>query len=294
MGSPQPLTSLDEARADKILSVLIGIYELIFPERIHSYYVTGSYAVGIPIQNSDLDVMIVFKEKFEDVEYEQADQLYLYLTELGEYYPDLKIIDEYGLHHPEGIDIISTVFVKGASLHVYGEDLRDKIPLPPHHDFCWTLSDVAYYYLKVARNHPEQLTIPLTHPNPDGHLLGRELTDHVDIVLTTSLVAAAFVAIKSGQYVYSKSNITKIYKELIGDAWSDVVDDVFATCRTAWGYKVPDNKTDHRKFRELCDQVLAFENAFLEDYIAYLKAESVLDDQTRRERANERLQNLLG
>ncbi len=289
----QLLKSLGNQQADKILSETIGVYELMFPGRIQGYYVTGSYAVGTPLPNSDVDVTIVFKGKFEDSEYERADQLYLHLAGLSAIYPDLKMMDEYGLHHPEGFDIIFAVFTKGNSILVYGEDIRDQIPLPPHSDFTWMLSSGGFYYLQEARGNSEKLTVPLTHPDPTGHLLGREPTDRLDIVLTTSLVASSLAAIKSGQYVYSKTNIAKVYKELIGDEWSDVIADVFSICRSAWEYKIPDDEKSHHKFRQLCHRVLAFENAFLEVYIAYLKAESTTDEMSRRERAIERLQSFL-
>lgn len=51
---------------DAVLRGLIGIYETVFPGRIYSYYLLGSYADGSATAISDIDLMLIFRERPPD------------------------------------------------------------------------------------------------------------------------------------------------------------------------------------------------------------------------------------
>src|ERR1700737_4233453 len=49
---------------DAALCEIIVLLNARFPDRIHSYYIEGSYADNSRITTSDIDLLIVFKENF--------------------------------------------------------------------------------------------------------------------------------------------------------------------------------------------------------------------------------------
>jgi hypothetical protein len=72
------LGSAGHPQVDKLLSGIIGLFELIFPQRIQAYYLVGSYADGSATPLSDIDVRVIFKGDFadpqEDERFRQARQ----------------------------------------------------------------------------------------------------------------------------------------------------------------------------------------------------------------------------
>src|SRR5262249_19669289 len=59
----KPITlccSTGSERADTILRGLIGIWEIVFPDRIRGYYLAGSYSNGSATPTSDLDLIVPY------------------------------------------------------------------------------------------------------------------------------------------------------------------------------------------------------------------------------------------
>ena len=56
--------STGNQQVDDILRGVIGISEIVFPNRIRGYYLTGSYANSYALPTSDIDMTIVFKGSF--------------------------------------------------------------------------------------------------------------------------------------------------------------------------------------------------------------------------------------
>ncbi len=48
------LTTIGNERAQRVLRAMIGVFEMVFPERIRATYVDGSYADGTEVTTSDL------------------------------------------------------------------------------------------------------------------------------------------------------------------------------------------------------------------------------------------------
>jgi len=44
-----------------------------FPERIRAVYIQGSYADNSNVNTSDMDLLIVFKDRFQQEEHQQAE-----------------------------------------------------------------------------------------------------------------------------------------------------------------------------------------------------------------------------
>jgi len=56
--------STGDGRIDECLRAFITIIEAVFPQRIRTYYVLGSYADRNAVPGSDIDLFVVSKDRF--------------------------------------------------------------------------------------------------------------------------------------------------------------------------------------------------------------------------------------
>src|SRR5687768_4900661 len=75
----EPVTlhvSSGEQRVDEILRGFVGVMETVFPDRVRSYYLTGSFADRQAKPGSDIDLCLLVRGGFQDAEEEeQATQI---------------------------------------------------------------------------------------------------------------------------------------------------------------------------------------------------------------------------
>lgn len=275
-------------RVDAILRGVIGIFETLFPGRIRGYYLTGSFHDGSATPLSDIDLLILFSGGFVDEgEEETACRTAEYCSLLSPIELDLVPLSE-----PVSFPL-RAVSLKRASRLLYGEDVRDQIPLPPLDAYVRQVMRVASQVVARLRPDLSVLTFPLDYPHPEAEFFGydrREMTvpDGTlvpctkDLVLAAGLAAAAIVAWRAGCYVAGKSDCLKLYREQIGDPWTGFLEEVYQRCRSQWGYRVPEEPAGRAVLRSLCQQALAFENHFLALHRDYLLAElGKVDDDSR-------------
>jgi predicted nucleotidyltransferase len=283
------LTSTGDPHIDQILRGVIGLVELLFPERVRSYYITGSYADGTAVPTSDLDVMIVLKDSATRDELDKifgiADQISL----LSPMFLDLEGIGEDQL-------LSKGYFLKFASLLLYGDDIRDAIQTPDMDDYvrsCMHNSPI-YFMTDVARRQPV-VTYPLDYPDRMAEFYGYDynpLEDHQDTKVLMAIIghaATAIVALKSRQFVGTKSQCLSMYKEHVHDEWTDLLTEVYTVCRNTWSYRIPENAEDRRRLRRVCSRTLKFENHFLKLYRSYLLTELYSSDDRNKLKAIEML-----
>lgn len=283
------LTSAGDPHIDQILRGVIGLIELLFPERVRSYYITGSYADGTAVPTSDLDVMIVLKDSATrdelDKIFDIADQISL----LSPMFLDLEGIGEDQL-------LSKGYSLKFASLFIYGDDIRDAIQSPDIDDYvrdCMHNSPI-YFMSHVARRQPV-VAFPLDYPDRMAEFYGYDynpLEDHRDTKVLLAILghaATAIVALKTRKFVGTKSQCISMYKQYIHDEWTDLLTEVYAICRNAWSYRIPENAEDRRRLRRVCEQALKFENHFLKLYRSYLLSELYGSDDRNKLKAIEML-----
>lgn len=87
---------------------------------------------------------------------------------------------------------------------------------------------------------------------------------------TVGWTATALIALATGRYVRDKSACVDLYREHVGDQWTELVVGVHELCRNQWHYRIPAAEEDRHRLRELCEQALAFQNHFLSRYRTYL------------------------
>jgi predicted nucleotidyltransferase len=277
------LTSTDNQRVDEILRGIVGLFETVFPDRVRGYYLLGSFMEGTARPVSDIDLCILFKNGFTDADEERtADRIVEHCARISPVELDVSPLSE-AIPFP-----LRAVNVKLASRVIYGEDIRDRMPLPPMDAYMRHAMDLAFRLIARSRHPAEVLTFPLDYPDAEGEFYGYDRTEMrpvegvssfgiKDMIVSAGLIATAIIARKAGQYVAGKSDCAPLYRAHVNDAWAGFVEEITASGRNAWGYLVPDDPGERRRLRELCREMRAFENHFLTLYKEHLPAELQTD-----------------
>ncbi|MBI3972528.1 MAG: nucleotidyltransferase domain-containing protein [Chloroflexi bacterium] len=294
MGEIELRSATGDPEVDRIMRGYVGVFETAFPGAVRAYYLTGSFAEGTAAPTSDVDVNIVFKEGAlrESTERRMALQLEKYCNSLsripvgaGRYQEHdlLDFGDRGSWYDPVG----RRVYLKLASHHLHGEDIRQRIPLPSA--AWWACSLMAERYGNGALRYlaevrglyggkgKERLAFPLRYPDPDGGFFGydrvqRQSRDGTVRRTTRGLVRAilgganALVAWRAGRCVVRKQEIALAYRKAIGDQWVTLVETADQLGRVELGYLVPEDAGTRRRLRDLCAAALEFENHFLAAY----------------------------
>lgn len=272
------LNSTSFPEIDQIIAEIIKLGKYNFFNRIRGYYLVGSYAVGEALPTSDIDIVIVFKdkqtleEKQKFASYKQECQQQCSLA------VDLIPVDEAQLFSVGGVKF------QTASLLMYGEDIRDSVPLKGVADHIRDSMFAQYRLFAQVRGNPSRLTFPLDYPVPVGEFYGYDrrlmhLRDGTsqrgikDLVINVLSPAEALILHKAGKYIGTgswKRNCAKQYRIWINDEWTELVEQIYEYGCRRWAYLIPETTTDRQLLRHLCKQALGFENHFLERYRLYL------------------------
>ena len=251
MDTIELLASTGDPRIDRILCGAIGIFETVFPDRIRSYYLIGSYADGTAIPKiSDIDGFVIFKNDFlGEVEKERASRLCADCGSLTE--PDFDVIPI-----PEaGLKRLGHVNMKLSSTLIYGEDIRDQIPLPEVDLYGHVLLFETYRFLSRVRGNPPFLTYPLDYPDPGADYYGyeRRMAHAADgsvqpstkaLINCVGKPALAIVTVEAKVLVRNKTECLIQYKNHVDDEWSSLLEDVYTQCRERWHYRIPETQDE--------------------------------------------------
>lgn len=263
-------------RVDNILCGLITIYETLFPERIRGYYLMGSYTDASAGAISDIDMSIIFKNHFVDESEEnKAHHILDACALLSPIRLDILVVSEEGLK-PEDIRL------KTASVCIYGEDIRDNIPLPTRESYTRYITGWPFYFLARVLRNVEVLHFPVQYPQPDAEFYGYTQkrvpawyppsiqSGTKELVASVCWTATALLTLKTGHHAGKKAAAIKTYSQLIGDEWTGFIQDIYGKCSQQWGYRIPHDSSDRALLEDLCRRMLAFENHYLRIYRAYL------------------------
>lgn len=283
--------SVGNAATDVLLHGVVGIFETAFAGRIRSWYLEGSYADGSALATSDIDLTIVFKDRFaSDAEREAATRLAASCAMVSGVELDIALADDAGL--AAGV----SPMLKEGSLCLYGEDRRAASRLLPLEEWACQRMHAAYWLLVTVFDRPRVVVPPLRYPDPADAFFGyarrtvrvptgAEAPSTRDLMRVTGWIATALLAQRAGVYVARKSDCARAYRQSIGDEWAVLLDDIYRRCRVEWGYLVPTAEADRRELRALCARALHFENYFLAIYKDYLLAQLRSADDSALHRA---------
>lgn len=284
---PKPFSG---SAAETALNRLIAAIEDAFPDRVRGYYVHGRAADDTNIESSDIDVDVVVKGAFTDAE--ERARLAAVVQRASPHTHiemDVDVIDEATLFTGA-----APSFKLGSRL-VYGEDIREQVPLLPIADWGRERMYAGYWLMMKVFNRPGRVQIPIGFPDPDGEFLGYTERKVVladgsstgstrDLVRVTGWLATALLAHEAGQYVVRKRECHRLYRDHFHDEWGSLLEAIYVSCRLRWAYMIPTEPDDRRDLRVVCTRVLAFENHFLTRFKPFLLDELVrarLDEANR-------------
>jgi len=258
------LFSTGISRIDQIICGSIGILETLFPNRIRAYYLVGSYADGGYTSNSDIDVVPLFKGVMKNNEEVIYRQVVEYMNKLSLVHLGFGLRNENESFREGGVGI------KIGSVLLYGEDVRDQIPLTPLEQYCQSLINTSIELIRYQRGNPEQLFFPLDYPARDefyGYLKEEDsqgtIREGTAAIFTHLMfLASSIVTLKTGKYNASKSFSWKFYRDYAGDEWDSFLQEWYILGRRQWGNEVPSTSEELNQLKHLCQKALAFENEF--------------------------------
>jgi len=303
VAGPEVIESTGDRRCDTVAEGVIGIFETAFPGRVRGFYLRGSHASGTSIAGSDLDLFIVFKDRFADRdEYDRAQALSAHCGRLTPMLLEILLVGERVLRQPEGVS--AALNLKLATRLLYGEDIRPGLPSYDEAAYVRSVVHTPYASYTYAAQRTGPLVYPLEHIDPDGPFFGFDQwmmpgPDGTDVPSTKLLIATvgwtatAIIALQSGQYVRDKAACVELYQKYVADEWTELVTQVHDLGRNGWHYGIPSGATDRETLRALCDRALDFQNHFLGLYRQYQLAELASGDADREQLAAQRLTQIL-
>jgi hypothetical protein len=289
----------EDLHVNAALYGFIGLCQMVFPGRLRAVYLLGSHATSEAVADSDIDLVMVFKERFQEGERERAERLRHYVGPLARFPLDLSAVDEARLLEQGEVNL------KLSSVLLAGEDLRERIPLMPLDRWLRYCMHRPYMFIERARARAEgePLRYPLGYPDPRGELYGYDHREAMDahgqlhrgfkeLVNLACRLAAVEVARQAGRHVASKQEAVEAHRKYVNDAWTPLFVAIYE-CRKRWGYRVPEVLADREHLRALCARMLEAENHFLAGYRDYLLAEVQRGELADRLLAIQRLGDIL-
>jgi hypothetical protein len=267
--------TLGHSQIDSVVQEVIQVYEDAFPGKIAAYYIEGSYADQTSLSTSDLDLVIIFRDRFADADARSMAERTWTNTQVGTPEVDISIIDEDSLR--EGV----RPNVKLGGRLIYGQDICRLYPLLPIDAWARERMHMAYWLLVNVYQRPTPVHLPLTFPSPSDEFYGytnrtlrlpdgQEVPCTRNLVRTTGWAATALLALQAGQYAGRKRDCARLYRAHIGDEWSSLLEEIAISCRDEWHYLIPTASHARKLLRLLCERTLRFEQHFLSIYKSYL------------------------
>lgn len=162
MATPELLDTTGDRRCDNVVQGLVGTFELVFPGRLRACYLRGSRASGASIEGSDLDLYVVFKDRFVDgVEGKRAQQLVDHCGRLTPMLLEVVLIGERRLRDPDAL--YAAVDLKLGTRLLYGEDIRPRLPAIDADAYVREIVHTPYYSYRLPRQRKDRLVYPLRH-----------------------------------------------------------------------------------------------------------------------------------
>lgn len=267
--------TLGHSQIDSVVQEVIQVYEDTFPEQIAGYYVEGSYADQTSLTTSDIDLVIIFRNRFADADARSMAERTWTNKQAGIPEVDIIIVDEDSLRGGVRPN------VKLGGRLIYGQDVCRLYPLLPIDAWARERMHAAYWLLVNVYQRPTPVHLPLTFPSPSDEFYGytnrtirlpddQEVPCTRNLVRTTGWAATALLALQAGQYAGRKRDCARLYRDHIGDEWSSLLEEIAISCRDEWQYLIPTASHARKLLRSLCERTLRFEQHFLSLYKPYL------------------------
>lgn len=277
----QLVSSTGHPRADEILRGFVSLFETLFPGRLRSYYLVGSYRSRLSGAASDLDLHILARNDLGISEGSAMRKVGEACSRISSIPLDLLFMGE-----DEALRLGNVVLKKEGML-LYGEDLLDRMPWTPFELHLRRVTHNAWRTSAWIRRR-DRLVFPLTCPDPKGDFLGYDsltlrTVDGSEMRALKGLLGCVFPPAKAlimaaaRDFCGDRQESLGLYRAHVGDGWCDHMEELYESCRVRWGYAVPSGETERRRLRFLCERTLEFENHFLTIYGEFLLADMTLE-----------------
>jgi hypothetical protein len=288
----QLLSSTGNAKIDAILEDIVGQFEKNLPNGMVGYYLIGSYADGSAVNLSDLDLYVVLRDSMTPAQETAAYEIARQQAEKNVIRLDFVLRRQAALTDDQSV---LRVAFKNGSLLIYGQDIRDRLPLPSIEQYVRDATESArLFFGRILRN-KEPVIFPLYYPAPGSEFRGYEWVrippwyppgtqlGTMEYVYTLLRMATARLAMENGLMPASKSESLRLYREHLHDEWTAFLEAVYDQCKRRWHYTIPATPEARAELRQLCTQAIDYENDYLLRYRAYLLASlRNTDDEQRR------------
>lgn len=299
MEDVMPVGMTEDMNLNASLYGFLGLAQAAFPGRIHAYFMLGSHVTSEAVGASDVDLVMVFQGRFQQGEPERFELFRRHVNALSRLPLDISAAEEARLLTDGAANL------KTSSLLLLGEDIRERIPLMPKDKWLRYCMHRPFIFMERSRAHADDapLLLPLAYPDAGGPLYGYDHRSHIEadgtmhrsikeLVTLACWLATAQLALRTGEYAFSKSAAIDAYRKQVNDEWAPLFGEIYE-CRKRWGYRVPQAPEDEAHLRSLCARMLEAENHFLGLYKDYLLAELRRGELRDRVLAAQRLGLLL-
>ena len=253
----------------------------------------GSYADATGIATSDLDLIVVLRGRRSDADERAAALVFDRCNATSPLPLDCNLEDDASLAAG------AVPMFKLASVPVYGDDIRNDVPLLPIDQWARQRMHAAYWLVSHVWGRPSPLALPVGFPNPSAPFRGyvnrtvpgpggEELPSTRNLIRVIGWTATALIAWQAGAYVARKRDCHTMYRQQIGDAWADLLEAIYERCRNAWHCLIPSSVDEQAELAAICERALAFENHFLHRYRTF-----VLEELGKEGEARQRAQAVL-
>jgi hypothetical protein len=274
MSNPALTVSTGIQPIDTTLLAIVRAFEVAFPDRVRAHFLIGSYVEGTAVPLSDIDCFVIFADQFATPQEQAfAEKVGQQCAEASPVRLDIGAYPENAL---EQLHPVLRVALKLGSNLIYGVDIRQAIPLPPFPDYTASVIAGAQYFVARLRGNPNLLTRQVSYPDAADEFFGYTgksipawypatiPAGTKELVATVSRIATAHVVQQTRCYVPGKQQAIELFQREIGGIWAPFVERVFERCKLEWKYLVPEAEGERMELRKLCQQMLAFENEFLQ------------------------------
>lgn len=246
-------------------------------------YLTGSYANNYAIENSDIDICLFLVVKNHDNS--NIDEI---ITEVEHKYGvsmDISIVDSSDLNIPSDTALVEKMSIRESVLSakisgkfIWGKDILKYWKLPSEKAYVESTIKLPLEFFSRARGN-SKLQYPLQYPDADDYFYGyvNERDGEAStkqIISQYGWIATAMVAVENGDFVTNKKECVEKFKDLDSNK-GQYLEEVFKNIREKWNYRLPKDEEEKKQLRGFCEELLTWENNYLEYLAKYLSREQM-------------------
>ena len=235
---------------------------------LQSIYLLGSFVDHTYIDSSDIDLCII-TTNINDIR--TVEKLIRnHVTSNSRHIFDLIVIDrqsflDHQLFLKNNMLWRETILnIALSSSLVWGKELKNEIKLPSTDIYVKYTLPIPFEFISRIRNKskcPNELTFPDTNDYYYGYTKG---TNNLKLIISVvGWIATSLIAMENGLMIGKKSSVVSAYKTTVNDKWTTFIEDSFNVCRSKLLYKLPINDSDREELRTICENLLTFENYYL-------------------------------